>query len=169
MAFTLSRHVGLLRKSLKKFNSQPIAIKCFHSFLLPIFEYCSPVWCSAAECHLNLLDRVLRQIKSIIPDLNIDLRHRRIVASLCMFYKIYNNAGHPVCSLFPSAYTLTRFTRHNNSLNSKSLLPLRCSTSQFQRSFVPNMVSLWNGLPDHVVDLALLQGFKCSVNALFMT
>ena len=27
------------------------------AFVLPILEYCSPVWGAAAECHLQLLER----------------------------------------------------------------------------------------------------------------
>ena len=28
-------------------------------FVLPVLEYCSAVWCSAADTHLKLLDRVV--------------------------------------------------------------------------------------------------------------
>ena len=28
-------------------------------FAIPVLEYCSAVWCSAAETHLKLLDRVV--------------------------------------------------------------------------------------------------------------
>ena len=28
-------------------------------FVLPVLEYCSAVWCSAADTHLRLLDRVV--------------------------------------------------------------------------------------------------------------
>ena len=31
----------------------------FQGFVLPILEYCSAVWCSAADTHLKLLDHVV--------------------------------------------------------------------------------------------------------------
>ena len=33
--------------------------RCFWGFVLPVLEYCSAVWCSAADTHLKLLDRVV--------------------------------------------------------------------------------------------------------------
>ena len=33
---------------------------CYYAFVLQIFEYCSPVWWSAAECHLHLSARCIR-------------------------------------------------------------------------------------------------------------
>ena len=30
-----------------------------YAFVLPVLEYCSPIWGSAAECHLQLLERKL--------------------------------------------------------------------------------------------------------------
>ena len=35
--------------------------KYFWSFLLPVLEYFSPIWMSAADSHVRLLDRVVRQ------------------------------------------------------------------------------------------------------------
>ena len=33
--------------------------KCFRGFVLPVLEYCSAVWCSAADTHLELLERAV--------------------------------------------------------------------------------------------------------------
>ena len=33
----------------------PVLFRWYYAFVLPILEYCSPVWGSAAECHLQLL------------------------------------------------------------------------------------------------------------------
>ena len=35
--------------------------RCFRGFVLPILEYCSAVWCSAADTHLKLLDHARSQ------------------------------------------------------------------------------------------------------------
>ena len=72
------------------FRDPTIVSRCFYSFVLPNLEYCSPVWASAADTHLTLLDRVVRSVLSICPGVAVaPLGHRRKVASLFMFYKIY--------------------------------------------------------------------------------
>ena len=169
LASTLSRQVGLLRKSLRIFNDPIIAKKCFFTFLLPIFEYCSPVWGSAADCHLNVLERVLRQIMILIPDLIIDLKHRRKVAAQCMFYKIFNNLRHPVNLLLPTPFVPLISTRYNNSLNSLALRFPLFNTEQFKRSFIPNCVDIWNTLPNTVVHSSNIQKFKVQFNSLLRT
>ena len=166
IASTISRQVGLLRKSLRTFNSIAIAKKCFYSFLLPSFEYCSPVWGSAADIHLKKLERLVRQITILIPDLTIDLEHRRKVAAQCMFYKIFNNLRHPVRSLLPHPFVPNRNTRRNDALNRFALRPLRCKTEQFKRSFVPSCLKIWNSLPNSVFNIPKVQNFKVKVNSL---
>ena len=65
-------------------------------FILPVLEYCSPVWASATESHLALLDRVDRNAAFMYPDISrCDLGHRMDVAFLCMYYKIRENTAHP--------------------------------------------------------------------------
>ena len=98
---SIAQKVGLLRKSYKIFGDQMVLLKCFNSFILPCLEYCSPVWSSAADSHLKLLDKNLRCCKFLIPDLNISLPHRCSVSSLCMLYKISNNPSHPLHSYLP--------------------------------------------------------------------
>ena len=51
---------------------------------LPVLEYCSAVWCSAAETHLKLLDRAVngaRFLTGVVFECDIA---RRTVAVLCM-------------------------------------------------------------------------------------
>ena len=53
------------------------------------FEYWSAVWCSAADTHLKLLDRVVSGVSILTSGVfECDLAHRRSVAVLCMLYKI---------------------------------------------------------------------------------
>ena len=54
-----SQGLGILRKSWRVFHDRSIFGRCFRGFVLPVLEYCSAVWCSAAETHLKLLDRVV--------------------------------------------------------------------------------------------------------------
>ena len=50
-------------------------------------EYCSAVWCSAADTHLKLLDRVVRGDRFLTGGVfECDIAHRRSVAVRCMLY-----------------------------------------------------------------------------------
>ena len=54
-----SQRLGILRKSWRVFHDRSLLGRCFRGFVLPVLEYCSAVWCSAADTHLKLLDRVV--------------------------------------------------------------------------------------------------------------
>ena len=64
---SIAQKIGILRKSYKVFGEQDILKNCFNAFILPCFEYCAPVWSSAANSYFNLLDKNLRAIKFLIP------------------------------------------------------------------------------------------------------
>ena len=54
-----SQRLGIMRKSWQVFHDRLLLGRCFRGFVLPVLEYCSAVWCSAADTHLRLLDRVV--------------------------------------------------------------------------------------------------------------
>ena len=54
-----SRRLGILKKPWRVFHDRLLLRRCFRGFVLPVFEYCSAVWCLAADTHLRLLDRVV--------------------------------------------------------------------------------------------------------------
>ena len=54
-----SQRLGIFRKSWRVFYDRLLIGRCFWGFVLPVLEYCSAVWCSAADTHLKLLDRVV--------------------------------------------------------------------------------------------------------------
>ena len=160
----IAQKLGLLRKSLRIFNDQSILRKCFYSFILPCFEYCSPVWSSAADSHLRLLDRNLNACRFLIPDLDVDLWHRRSISSLCMLYKIFHNPKHPLYSELPSLFRPVRMTRNVASSHNLNFSLVRCSTVQYSRCFIPSNVRSWNDLPGDVVESLELQKFKTGAN-----
>ena len=49
-----SQSLGILRKSWRVFHDRALLGRCFRAFVLPVLEYCSAVWCSAADTHLKL-------------------------------------------------------------------------------------------------------------------
>ena len=54
-----SQRLGISRKSWRIFHDRLLLGRCFRGFILPVLEYCSAVWCSAADEHLKLLDSVV--------------------------------------------------------------------------------------------------------------
>ena len=138
----------------------------FGVFVLSVLEYCSAVWCSAADTHLKLLYRVVSGACFLAGGvLNCDLSNRRSVAVLCMLYKIRCNPKHSLCGALPVPYVPVRVTRGALIAQRYTFTPLRCRTSQYRRTFIPLSVSLWNDLVDPVFDGVGLAVFKSRSNA----
>ena len=47
-----SQRLDILRKSWRVFHDRLLLGRCFRGFVLPVLEYCTGVWCSAADTHL---------------------------------------------------------------------------------------------------------------------
>ena len=138
-------------------------------FVLPVLEYCSAMWCLAADTHLRLLDRVVNGACFLAGGmLDCDLAHRRSVSVLCMLYKIRCNPTHPLYGALPVPYVPVRVTRGAVIAHRYTYAPPRCRTSQYHRTFIPSSVYLWNDLSDPVFDGVGLAGFKSKVNAFLL-
>ena len=48
-----SQRLGSLRNYWRVFHDRLHLGRGFRDFVLPVLEYCSAVWCSAADTHLN--------------------------------------------------------------------------------------------------------------------
>ena len=84
----------------------------FRGFVLPVLEYCSAVWCSAADTHLKLLDRAVGGARFLTGGvIECDIAHRRSVAVLCMLYNIRCNPVHPLNGALTIPYVPARVTR----------------------------------------------------------
>ena len=146
-----SQLLGILRKSSQVFHNRSLLGRYFRDFVLPILEYCSAVWCSAADTHRRCDDVTLHA-------------HRCSVAILCMLYKI-SNPVHPLCGAHPVLHVPVRVTRGAVIAHRFTYAPPRCRTSQYRRTFILLSVSLWNDLSDLVYDGVGLTGFKSRANA----
>ena len=94
---TADQGLGIMRKSWQVFHDRSLLLRSFWSFVLPVLEYCSAVWCSAADSHLKLLDTVVRSAGFLAGGvLDCNLARRRSVAELCMLFKIKSNPMHPL-------------------------------------------------------------------------
>ena len=90
------------------FVGTSVLLRCYFAFVLTILEYCSPVWGSAAECHLQLLERQVYSVTRHCPNETFLLSHRRRIAGLSMLHKVNANSKHCVFSELASASTRVR-------------------------------------------------------------
>ena len=70
VSIAAAQRFGILRKSWRVFHDRSLLGRCFRGFVLPVLEYCSAVWCSAADTHLKLLDRAVsaaRFLTGVVP------------------------------------------------------------------------------------------------------
>ena len=164
-----SQRLGILRKSWRVFHDRSLLGRCFRGFVLPALEYCSEVWCSAADTHLKLLDSAVsgaRFLTGIVFE--CDIAHHRSVAILCMQYKIRCNPVHPLNGARSGPYLPVRVTRDALVANRYTYAPPRCRTSQYRRTFILLSVSLWNDLANPVFDGVGLASFKKRVNVFLL-
>ena len=107
-----SQRLDILRKSWRVFHDRSLLGRCFRCFVLQVLEYCSAVWCSAADTHLKLLDRAVSGARFLIGGaFECDISHRRCVAVLCMVYKIRCNPVHPLNGAIPGPCVPVLVTR----------------------------------------------------------
>ena len=84
-----------------------------------------------------------------------------------MLHKILHNNKHPLYSELPGPYQPACNTRTAANANSRAFADMRPRTNQYERSFIPAVIKLWNMLPTHVVEIQDLQRFKTGVNNFF--
>ena len=108
----VSQRIGILRLMKRVFVNTSVLLRCHYTFVLPILEYCSPVWESAVRC-LQLLEREVYSATRLCPDQSfLSLCHRRHVAALCMLYKVNSNSNDCLFSELPSDSVRVRHTRN---------------------------------------------------------
>ena len=152
------------------FHDRSLLVICFRGFVLPVFEYCSAVWCSAADTHIKQLDRAVSGARFLAGGVfECDIAHRRSVAVLCMLWKIRCKPVHLLNGAQPGPYVPVRVTRGALVEHRYTYAPPRCRTSQYNKTFIPLSVSLWNDLADPVFDGVGLAGFKSRADAFLLT
>ena len=162
-----SQRHPIFTKSWQVFHDRVLLGRGFRGFILPVFEYCSAVWCSAADAHLKLLNRVVSCISLLTGGVfECDLAHRRSVALLYMLYMIICHQMHSLYGVLPCR--MCRCGSHAllwSHIATLSYASHCCRTSQYRRTFIPLPISLWIDLGDLVFDGVRLAGIKSRNNA----
>lgn len=155
---------------------QPALLRrIFTTYIQPIIEYCSPVWCPYLDKDVDALERTLRRATKIplslrqlsyqdrLVRLNLStLTKRRQTADLVETFKILSNtySTQTLSTLFIRS-PVENLRGHN----------LRLRVGRFQRlhrkNFLSNrVVRHWNRLPSNVVTLTNVASFRQAVNLL---
>ena len=78
------------------FHDRSLLGGCIWGFVLPVLEYCSAVWCSAADSYLKILDRAVSGAWFLTGGVfECDIAHHRSVAVLCKKGKVFNRQEPP--------------------------------------------------------------------------
>ena len=125
-------------------------------------EYAPLAWMSASETHLRRLDHIQHRAENIIgpqrPGCELDsLAHRRLISGLGLLHRMQKE-GEPelIRSQLPQYNKLHRSTRANAVAHSLKTPAGRTesghwSLHQYDRSFLPATVPVWNSLPPQIV------------------
>ena len=94
-------------------------------------------WCSAADTHLKLLNRVVSGARFLTGGvLECDISHRPSVAVLCMLYKFRCNPVRPLNGPLPGPYVPARVTLGALVSHRYTYALPRCRTLQYSRTFI---------------------------------
>ena len=117
----------------------------------------------------ELLDRAVGGARFVTGGVfECNIAHRRSVVVLCMLYKIGCNPMYTLNCALPGPNVPVRVTRGALVAHRFTYAPPRCKTSQYNRTFIPLSVSLWNDLANHVFDGVGQAGFKSRANAFLL-
>ena len=161
----------LLRKCFTACNDTML-IHAFKVYIIPLLEYCSPVWSPHTLTDILRVESVQRTFTKSLPscrDLSYknrlqlcglsSLERRRLVADLVLFYKIVNkivliDLG---VSLQPIGYSVTR--GHSRRYKVPSA---RIDSRMY--SFVIRTIKIWNDLNEQLVCSDSVASFKKSIS-----
>ena len=165
------RTIGFIHRA---FHSAPVSTRriLYLALVRPILEYGSTTWHPLNKTLTNRLEScqrfacrvILQSWKASHDDLLLKtdlplLSKRRDIATLCHLFKIV----HDLCS---SPNPFKPHPRPNlRNLNSCALDPPFCRLTLSQRSFYPYAPTLWNYLPEEIVQCRSLSSFKTAVHS----
>ena len=158
---------ALLQRNLRQCLHQ-IKSLAYRTYVRPILEYASAVWSPYTKADKYKLEMSQRKaarfvyndyssyssVTNMLQQLNWEsLEHRRIKATIIMFYKIINNI------------VSVNFSQHLQHLTTRTrghhlkFLSISARVNSYHHSFLPRAIRLWNSLPTNVVTRPNLRHF----------
>ena len=169
-----SKRLNLL-KGLKFKLKRSTLNTMYLTLVRPLMEYADFIWDGCSNESTNALESVQYEAarlvtgaikgtnrQSLLDELCWDsLKSRRHIHKISLFYKMMNNlVPNYLSSLIPCPVS----NRTTYSLrNSEDISLMSCSTSRFQKSFLPSAICAWNSLPVDIRNSPSLGNFKSNV------
>ena len=145
---------------------------CYTTLVRPTLEYASCTWSPHTAANITKLEQVQRRSarfvmgdyswhNSVTPMLQTlgweSLEARRSKAQVTMLYRIVNNHID-----IPSSGYITPLVTTSRGHSCRLFQPY-CRTLTYQRSFFPTAINKWNQLPESLVSIPTLEGFKAGL------
>ena len=164
---------GLLYRRFSQFSSPSTMTKLYVSYIRPHLEYAAAVWDPYLSKDINLLEKTQGFALKVCAK-NWSLSHNELLSHLHLSSLSERRSQAKLCHLFKIVRGLEDFHTapvnmrelhySTRSDNSQLIQPIRSRTSQFQHSFFPHSISLWNSLPGNSVNRPSLLTFKLSLS-----
>ena len=161
------RLLGLIYRQYSRHFSQASLLKLYIFLVRPHLEYASQVWNPHLQKDVLMLESVQKfALKICLKEWHLpyhdcliqcclpDLKTRREILNLCLYYKYVNN----LCD-FPD-FSLQRRMAHYPHRSTAAFIVPRANSNYFQSSFFVHTAKLWNQLPLSVTSAPSLRTFK---------
>lgn len=162
-----NRMLGYIAKSIE-YKSKEVMLLLYNTLVRPHLEYCVQFWGPYFKKDVEALEKVQRRATKLIPGIKdesyekrlkilnlFSLRKRRLRGDLIEVFKYVKgiNKVNYVGFLRPSVVSRTRGHKWK-------LTKGKFSTDIRKYFFTQRVISMWNSLPDHIVEAETLGVFK---------
>ena len=147
--------------------------RAFVTYIRPLVEYCSVVWCPSLKKYIDMLEKVQKKFSKRIPclrglsykerldRLNLQpLELRRLHYDLVFYFNILNNQSSIDKDEFFTFHFPLASSRHSTPFIQKP----KSATSHLLSSFRYRSVDCWNSLPLDIRNLTSTKAFKKALN-----
>ena len=159
---SVSQRMGILRFVKRVFVDTSVLLRCYYCvFILPIFEYCSPVWGLLLNAIFSFsIARCIRWPGFAMITLSCRFVIAVMLLNCVMLYEDNSNSHRCLFSEVPSASVRVRHTRAAAAVHPFEFEVARCRTSQFARCVLPAQTRVLNDLPYTVFYTGTLDVFS---------
>ena len=161
--------IGLLYRTFYKHSSPETMLKLYNSYIRPHLEYAAAVWDPFLKKDIDLLEDVQKfalrvcnktwnlSYEDLLSKSHLTtLRERRRQFKLCHVFNILNDYA-----FFPDAPLQSRVLNYaSRTVHNRALRPIKAQSSQFQGSFFPSAINMWNSLPGSITSTTSIVVFK---------
>ena len=166
--------LGVINKVFRNKKSH-IIVTLFKSFVRPLLEYSSVIWCPHTKTSIDNIERVQRRMCRMIPSVkSLDYRHqllslgllslraRRLRYQLIFVYKLINGLLNIKFNDF------FEFAQTSNTRGHSQRIRTKFSSNNYRLNFFTvSVITTWNQLSQEDVDAQTLQAFKIKLAAFF--